>query len=1378
MQYYFKLLIISYLNSFPFLIFAQDINVDLLIAVKRNELNEVKRLVEQGAEVNFQDENKASVLMWAVYKADIQVVKYLIDKKADFTQKTGIIWLNDQKTAYYGNLTGIAAAENKLETLKYLLETCKISVDDQEYNPEDQQSKGWTALQWAASKGHTQVLDYLILKQANLHIFDGNTPLTYALINKHSETAKLLIRQGADLSRKNKEGYTPLHLASFYDLPEVVRLLIAQKVDFNVPTDTNRPQTAFELAVLQGLLEVATVFIEQGIDVNQKFGTGTTALHEACKNGYYDLAKLLIDQKADVNTLAKGNLSPLMYAAYNNQTRICKLLLDNGAKLDYQTPEGKTALDFAVERKMVETIAFLQNPNGYQEPEYWHLLNQEAVRYYNQKRPEKALEFLEKARAYVQEKYGEKSDEYASALLNLADFQNATQQLSNAEKNILQSVNIRKSLKSKQLIKSLESLGNVYYQQGKYQDAQKIYEQVLDYHKQNGGEKSPAYLSHLDILGNLHYLLGNYNSSEKLFKQAIQLKKANSAVHTFDYAISLSNLGNLWQDMGKYSEAKEVYKESLSIFAKNQAAKDYRWERHLTVLGNYTDLFYKTGEYSIAEYRYKYTILGSIPEGKEYSNKATILHNLGALYLDMGRLEEAETRLKEALALKLKNLHENHPSYLNTYGTLADLYTQKKQFLQAEKMYLYILNSYKTRFGEQYPAYLIALNNLAALYQAMQKDAEAEKNYLKVLQIAQKTTENLEPQYATYLNNLGNFYFINARYAEAEKLLLRAFAIRQKSLHPKHPDYGVSLRNLAFLYFNWNKLDQAEPHFLAANQNFLQQIKNFLPFMSEKAQNEFVRTFDEYFEMFTAFAIQYSNTKPLIMSDLCNIRLTTKALLLNFKNLVHKNLQNQTDTLARKYYQNWIAEKEFLNKLYNLSQSELEKQGLSIANQEKIVNNTESILNRLAIKTEADFAQLFTWQTVQKLLKANEYAIETIRFKKLIPKQASVIQYAFLIIKANQSQPEILVLENGKDLETKHLKYFQNSIKFKKEDKNSYTHYWQGLALVLAKSEGLKRVYFSPDGVYNQLSINALRNSISGKYLLDELDLVLLTNLKEIAQTPAKSIDSLKTAIFFGYPIYNIDEPQHKNAVRKLGRGENIELEKISPSPSQTSDSREMQQLTLASLPGTKVEIDAIEELARKNGFQTQKYLQESALEELVKKIKQPKVLHIATHGYFLKDLDEQAANERILGIQRKRLDINPLLRSGLMLTGAERSLRSELMDTQIENGILTAYEAMSLDLTNTELVVLSACETGLGEVKTGEGVYGLQRAFKVAGAQSILMSMWTVSDEATSELMQLFYENWFKTNQRREAFRQAQLKLREKYPEPYYWGAFVLVGE
>lgn len=169
-------------------------------------------------------------------------------------------------------------------------------------------------------------------------------------------------------------------------------------------------------------------------------------------------------------------------------------------------------------------------------------------------------------------------------------------------------------------------------------------------------------------------------------------------------------------------------------------------------------------------------------------------------------------------------------------------------------------------------------------------------------------------------------------------------------------------------------------------------------------------------------------------------------------------------------------------------------------------------------------------------------------------------------------------------------------------------------------------------------------------------------------------------------------------------------------------------------------------------------------------------IVHIATHGYFLEDVDKGGS---AFGVDIENANDNPLLRSGLMLANAGGTVSGKRMPNleSNDNGILTAYEAMNLNLEGTDLIVLSACETGLGDVKAGEGVYGLQRAFLVAGADALIMSLWKVDDAATNLLMTNFYTNWIKLGNKQKAFKQAQLQLMAKFKEPYYWGAFVMMG-
>jgi CHAT domain-containing protein len=257
-----------------------------------------------------------------------------------------------------------------------------------------------------------------------------------------------------------------------------------------------------------------------------------------------------------------------------------------------------------------------------------------------------------------------------------------------------------------------------------------------------------------------------------------------------------------------------------------------------------------------------------------------------------------------------------------------------------------------------------------------------------------------------------------------------------------------------------------------------------------------------------------------------------------------------------------------------------------------------------------------------------------------------------------------------------------------------------------------------------------------GDYLINQFDIVILGNPHDLlTKKERESMTSGKKATLIGFPDY--------------GSG------------------------VIVQLPGTKIEVDEINKVLKSSGYQVAELTQADATETNLKSSKQVSILHIATHGYFLKDVEHSSWP---IGVHADNAKDNVLLRSGLMLTGASDADKSKAGLDSSNNGIMTSYEAMNLDLKGTNLVVLSACETGLGEIKAGEGVYGLQRAFLVAGAEAIVMSLWKVDDAATQQLMNNFYSNWIKSNDKQKAFKQAQIQLMTKYKEPYYWGAFVMM--
>jgi len=172
-----------------------------------------------------------------------------------------------------------------------------------------------------------------------------------------------------------------------------------------------------------------------------------------------------------------------------------------------------------------------------------------------------------------------------------------------------------------------------------------------------------------------------------------------------------------------------------------------------------------------------------------------------------------------------------------------------------------------------------------------------------------------------------------------------------------------------------------------------------------------------------------------------------------------------------------------------------------------------------------------------------------------------------------------------------------------------------------------------------------------------------------------------------------------------------------------------------------------------------------------------PELLHIATHGFFLEDEKEINRNEFMKTINTDdRVFRNPLLRSGLLFAGANRAWMNDDIIPDIEDGILTAEEISRLDLSATKLVVLSACKTGLGEVRNSEGVFGLQRAFKLAGVETLVMSLWKVDNTATKDFMIDFYQNLLSGKTKQESFKKAQQTIRENYKNPYYWAGFVMM--
>lgn len=319
---------------------------------------------------------------------------------------------------------------------------------------------------------------------------------------------------------------------------------------------------------------------------------------------------------------------------------------------------------------------------------------------------------------------------------------------------------------------------------------------------------------------------------------------------------------------------------------------------------------------------------------------------------------------------------------------------------------------------------------------------------------------------------------------------------------------------------------------------------------------------------------------------------------------------------------------------------------------------------------------------------------------------------------------------------------------------------------LLKKISDRKRLFLAPDGDLSRLPFEVLPID-ENRWLIDEYHISYLSTGRDVLRFNAVTSGQSTEPLVLADPDFDLSAKESTTFVNRI-KSSGRRSRDLNPS-----------RVYFQPLPGTRVEGEKIaEQLGVKKPL-----LAGKALETSLKACRSPRILHLATHGFFLENQkrDPKVENLEHFGMTG-RLSAhgleNPLLRSGLALAGANTWLKNGSLPPEAEDGILTAEDVSGLDLLDTELVVLSACETGLGEIRTGEGVFGLRRAFILAGAKRLIMSLWQVPDKQTQELMVDFYTRLLKGQPCADALREAQLEMKKKYPNPFYWGAFIFQGD
>ncbi len=916
----------------------------------------------------------------------------------------------------------------------------------------------------------------------------------------------------------------------------------------------------------------------------------------------------------------------------------------------------------------------------------------------------------------ILESNGIKNSLYMNIIFALAVHYQDTGDYNSAEAYFLKQLNMLKEAGQKQSLSyatTLNNLGTVKQNQAKLIEAQQYLEQAKQISATLSGVNSMHYAGVIENLGLALTQLGDYTNAEELINESIKIKKTTVGEESPLYANSIQNLGRIKQLKGKYQEAEPLF--ALALKLKKNAF------------------------------------------GTSHPEYANALNNSALLYQTMGNFKKAEPLFMEATDIYKTRYGTNHPEYATTLENLATLYKLEGKDEKAQLLLEQTLAIDKAIYGENHPRYATTLHNLASVYKDLDKKEQAKSLYEQALSIDKAVFGEKHPAYASTLYNLAVLNQEMNQFDEAEIKFKEALAIRKEILGENHPDYAYALYGLAGLYHGMRKYAEAKNFYDQVIANYLQQIKDFFPSLSENEKGAFYAKIRPVLESYQDFCVEYalsgSPEGKQIIADLYNLQLSTKALLLHSSNKVRNRIFSSGNQTLIDSYINWTEEKEKLSKYLSYSDEELAQKKIDLNALSEEINAIEKVLSQQSELFAKDIEQPnFTWQNVRDVLTDKQAAIEILRIKKRYVDDS--VMYVALIVKKTSEVPELALLKNGQSLEKRYFNYYRNAIKFTVGDDISFAQFWQPIENQL---EGIDQVFASTDGIFNKININTLWNNQLNKYVLDQYNVQSLSNTRDLLITPTFVSNTPNVAEVFGFPDYNLTASSTVNTSPGLTRASEFGFNESIPE-----------------LPGTKVEADKLYNLLEEKNWAANLYLWEDANEAKIKSIPAPKLLHIATHGFFKSDVDFKQGKDYGAGFNNA--EQNPLFRSGLLLAGSAKSLpTSSKIDG--EDGVLTAYEAMNLNLDNTELVVLSACETGIGEVRNGEGVYGLQRAFMVAGAKSVIMSLWQVDDNTTQLLMINFYKNWLSGINKFDAFKDAQKQLKEKYSDPFHWGAFIILG-
>lgn len=883
----------------------------------------------------------------------------------------------------------------------------------------------------------------------------------------------------------------------------------------------------------------------------------------------------------------------------------------------------------------------------------------------------------------------------------------------------------------------------MYLKMGKYVKAKKMLTNVWQKRAQILGKHHPHTLTVEANIASLYRELGEYHRAEKMYQRLTQILAKQFGENHLNTLVSYSNIAVCYQDQGRYSESEKLILRIL------QLQKTYLGKYHITTLdsmNNLAGIYEEQGKFAKARELYAENLQATKEVYGEVSIRTlSSYNNFASVLFKQGHEAQAQKIYETTLENSRQLLGELHPITLSTANNLLHVYLSQGVLLAHSQFVEDTYRKAQKTWGMQHPSTIKIGTGVAWLYMQMGKPQQAEKLSLSLLKSMKKLLGAEHPSTLLVERGLADTYMANAKPGLAQKVYQGILEKIQQTFGEQHPQTLLAMKNLASSYATTQDYTKA----LALYNDCLKRTHTFVrrAFEGSNEQTK-LALLDKYniikegsLKFYTALLTDPrtpQNIRLQVQDKIFEISLLYKSLVLfsatQIRERAAQNPQLQADLQLLNTKRNQLSKLFLKSPLdYEKYQQQIRKTTAEIAQLEQRLGKKASIFHSYKYVTP---------QQIQQRLRADETLVDFIIFTD------SGTPYILVTV---VKKDDIVVLPLAQFYELRDsIKEFREKIVLRQSisqvANTIYCHIWQPLEHHLSQT---KTVYLLSEDVLHLLPFNALIDN-RGKYLIENFTIKPLTMARDLLYDDKYS--AIKKITIFSAPDFG-----------------NIE---------KTNSERAAINLHFKKLPFTQIEAQSIAQIAKDCNKDAQIFLGSAATKQQILSVKSPQILHIATHGFFLQNHRTAQQNQRgftkitssVPAILRDNtIAKNPLLQCGLAFSNA--NIRGE--------GVMTALEVLSMDLSATQLVVLSACETGVGTLQQGEEVYSLRRAFQQAGAGAILSTLWILDDKATNYFMRTFYRKFLNGLAPQQSLRKTQLAFlrSDKYQHPYFWAPFVMNG-